>query len=72
MIVGDGKTTTHVKSFCWSAGKTAGPSTMPAMNWENDAVGSPLFVCGMDSFYVMILCCFAWQASVEEYFKLEV
>ena len=52
---GDGKSMTHVKSFCWSAGKTAGPFTMPAMNWENDAVDSPFFVWGIDSFYAIIL-----------------
>ena len=34
----------YVKSFCCSAVKMVGPSTMPAMNWGKEAVGSPLFV----------------------------
>ena len=36
----------YVRSFCCSPGKVAGPSTMPAMNWGKDAVGSPRFICG--------------------------
>ena len=34
----------YIKSFCCSAVKMVGPSTMPAMNWGKEAVGSPLFV----------------------------
>ena len=34
----------YVSSFCCSSGKVAGPSTMPAMNWGKDAVGSPRLV----------------------------
>ena len=49
----------YVRSFCCSSGKVAGPSTMPAMNWGKDAVGSPRFVCGKDLivlFCIPLLC----------------